>query len=100
MGDGMDQSIRNMNLDRWNELTSIHAKSAFYDLAGIQGRQINSPVFSHGRQSLQEPAAVTAIGEAVTRPTRRWVPRRVPVQGPCRTLQWLPSQLRESGTLR
>ena len=48
---------------------------------------IHSPVFSHGRQSLQEPAAVKAIGEAVTQPTRRWVPRRMPIQDPCRALQ-------------
>jgi len=42
-----------------------------------------SPLIPHP----PEPAAVTASGAPVTRPMRRWVPRRVPVQGPCRALQ-------------
>ena len=42
-----------------------------------------SPLTSHP----PEPAAVTASGAAVTRPMRRWVPRRVPGQGPCRALR-------------
>ena len=44
-------------------------------------------VFRHGRQSPPEPAAIKAIGAAVTRPTRRWVPCRLPVQGPYRALR-------------
>jgi SAM-dependent methyltransferase len=32
----MDSYIRQTNLDRWNELASIHAKSAFYDVAGFR----------------------------------------------------------------
>ena len=42
-----------------------------------------SPLIPHP----PEPAAVTASGAAMTRPMRRWVPRRVPVQGPYRALQ-------------
>lgn len=38
-------------------------------------------VFRHRRQRPPEPAAITAIGAAVTQPTRRWVPRRLPIQG-------------------
>src|ERR1700730_7484575 len=32
----MDLSIRQTNLDRWEELPSMHAKSAFYDVAGFR----------------------------------------------------------------
>jgi 2-polyprenyl-3-methyl-5-hydroxy-6-metoxy-1,4-benzoquinol methylase len=32
----MDPHIRQANLDRWNELASMHAKSAFYDVAGFR----------------------------------------------------------------
>ena len=35
----MDQSIRNINLDRWNELTALHARSAFYNLEGFKAGQ-------------------------------------------------------------
>jgi SAM-dependent methyltransferase len=32
----MDLSIRQTNVDRWNELASMHSKSAFYDVAGFR----------------------------------------------------------------